>query len=93
MLGQFSQAQQLVSTSVENKNVLLEEVTAYRCGVCPEGHYIAKQILINYPKDVVSIRIHANSLANPINGAPDLRSAFGKKISLMKLVLQISLQA
>jgi len=80
-LGYFSQAQVLVSTSVENKNVLLEEITAYRCGICPEGHYTAKLISNNYPEDFVSIRIHANSLANPTKGDPDLRSDFGQNIS------------
>ena len=37
----IASAQTFVSTTPENKNVILEEFTGISCGFCPDGHLIA----------------------------------------------------
>jgi len=51
-------AQTIVSTSPENKNVILEEFTGIHCGYCPDGHAIAQGIQDDNPDDVFIINIH-----------------------------------
>ena len=38
----FSQI--FVSTTAENKNIILEVFTGISCGICPSGHQIAQQL-------------------------------------------------
>ena len=40
-------SQTIVSTSPENKKVVLEEFTGITCGYCPDGHAIANNIANN----------------------------------------------
>ena len=53
-----SYSQTFVSTTPENKNVVLEEFTGIACTYCPDGHRIANDIYNNNPADVVLINIH-----------------------------------
>ena len=54
---------QNVSTTPENRNVVLEEFTGIHCGYCPDGHLLAQQLHDNNPGDIVLINIHSISLA------------------------------
>ena len=77
MLGFATYAQTIVSTSPENKNVVLEEYTGIYCVYCPSGHSIAKGIQDANPNRVSIINIHVGSFSNPGPGAPDFRTAYG----------------
>ena len=70
-------AQTFVSTTPENRNVVLEEFTGIYCGYCPDGHRLAQELYVANPGDVVLINIHAGSYANPNGGDPDYRTDFG----------------
>jgi hypothetical protein len=74
-------AQNFVSTSAENKNVVLEEFTGIHCTYCPDGHLRAQQLHNANPNDVVLVNIHVGSYANPNTGEPDFRTSFGTAIS------------
>ena len=74
-------AQTIVSTTPENKNVVLEEFTGIHCGYCPDGHARAKAIQDAHPDDVVIINIHTGTYANPSSGEPDFRTSFGDEIA------------
>ncbi len=73
-------AQTFVSTTPENKNVVLEEFTGIHCGFCPDGHLKGQQLHDANPGDVVLINIHAGSFAVPSAGEPDFRTPFGAAI-------------
>ncbi len=72
-----SYGQTIVSTSPENKNVVLEEFTGIHCVYCPQGHAIAKAIQDAHPDDVSLINIHTGGYANPGPGEPDFRTPYG----------------
>ena len=73
-------AQNNVSTTPENRNVVLEEFTGIHCGYCPDGHLLAQQLHDNNPGDVVLMNIHVGSYAAPSAGEPDFRTSFGTAI-------------
>jgi hypothetical protein len=73
--------QTIVSTSSENKKVVLEEFTGIHCTFCPDGHAIAQGIQNNNPENVFLINIHTGSYANPGSGEPDFRTPFGAAIA------------
>jgi len=73
-------SQTFVSTTAENKNVVLEEFTGIHCGFCPDGHVVAQGIYNQNPGDVVLINIHTGSYATPSAGEPDFRTSFGDMI-------------
>ena len=77
----IASAQTFVSTSVENKNVILEELTGISCGYCPDGHVIAKGIVDGAPNDVAVINIHAGGFANPQGPGTDFRTTEGTAIN------------
>jgi hypothetical protein len=77
----FSQAQTIVSTQAENKNVILEEFTGIYCGYCPSGHAIAQGIKDDNPDDVFLINIHTGGFAAPSGSHPDFRTQFGSAIA------------
>ena len=56
-------AQQMVSTTPSNRNVILEEFTGRNCGYCPDGHRIANQIMADNPGRVWAINVHAGGYA------------------------------
>lgn len=74
-------AQNIVSTEIENKNVVLEEYTGIKCGYCPEGHAIAQAIKDDHPEDVVLINIHQGSFAVPEGEQPDFRTPWGEALA------------
>ncbi len=80
MFALVSYGQTIVSTSPENKNVILEEFTGIHCVYCPQGHTIAQNIQNNNPGDVFLINIHTGSFANPGPGEPDFRTPYGTAI-------------
>lgn len=73
-------AQLPVSTSPENKNVVLEEFTGINCVYCPDGHKRANQLAANNQGDVVLINVHAGGYAAPGAGQPDFRTTDGQAI-------------
>ncbi len=73
-------SQTFVSTSVENKNVVIEEFTGIHCGFCPAGHLIAQNIQDAHPNDVTLINIHVGSYAEPAAGEPDFRTNWGVQV-------------
>jgi hypothetical protein len=74
-------AQLPVSTTAENKNVILEEFTGIYCTFCPDGHLRASNLRAANPGDVVLINIHAGSFAAPGGSDPDYRTTFGTAIN------------
>ncbi len=77
-LTMFSQT--IVSTSPENKKVILEEFTGIYCGFCPDGHAIANDIQQSNPGEVFLINVHTGGYANPNGNDPDFRTPFGAAI-------------
>jgi hypothetical protein len=77
----ISFAQTFVSTTPENKKVVLEEFTGIYCGFCPDGHVLGQALHTAYPNDVFLINIHAGGYANP-NGPndPDFKTVYGGAI-------------
>ena len=73
--------QQNVSTTSENKNVVLEEFTGIYCGYCPDGHVVANGIQDNNPGDVMLINIHTGGYATPQGGDPDFQTSFGASLA------------
>ena len=63
-LGAF--AQTIVSTSPEDRKVVLEEFTGIHCVFCPQGHAIAQGIKDAHPDDAFLINIHVGSFATAI---------------------------
>jgi len=82
LLGLQIQAQTFVSTTPENRNVILEEFTGIYCTYCPDGHLIAQGLHDANPMDVFLINIHTGGYANP-NGPsdPDFNCLFGAAIA------------
>jgi hypothetical protein len=71
------QAQELVTTDPQSRNLVLEEFTGIHCGNCPGGHRKAKEIADANPGRVVLISIHEGSYAVPKQGEPDFRTQWG----------------
>ena len=61
----FAISQTFVSTTPENKNVILEEFTGITCVYCPDGHRIAQDLHDANPNDVFLINIHTGGYASP----------------------------
>jgi len=75
------QGQTIVSTTPENKKVILEEFTGINCVYCPDGHTIAQAIQNNNPGNVFLVNIHVGGFATPSGGQPDFRTPFGTAIA------------
>ena len=74
-------SQTIVSTSPENKKIILEEFTGIYCTFCPDGQAIAQGIQDNNAGEVFLINIHEGGYANPNGSDPDFRTPFGTAIS------------
>ena len=75
-------AQTFVSTTPENKNVVLEEFTGIYCTFCPDGHVVAQGLHDTYPNDVFLINIHTGGYSNPNSPShPDFNSNHGAAIA------------
>jgi len=77
----LSSAQTNVSTTPENKNVVLEEYTGITCPYCPDGHAIANSIKNNNPGDVMLINIHTGGYASPQGPGTDFRTNYGAALA------------
>ena len=77
----IASAQTFVSTSVENKNIILEEFTGISCGYCPDGHAIGQGLHASNPNDVFLINIHAGNYATPQGAGTDFKTSFGAAIA------------
>lgn len=80
-------AQLPVSTTPQNKGVLLEEFTGFKCTWCPAGHVIADQIKNADPNRVILVNIHSGSFANANAGETDFKTAEGTAIDGMSGML------
>jgi hypothetical protein len=74
-------AQLPVSTTAQDKKVLLEEFTGIYCGYCPAGHVIANGLKGQHGSDFWVINVHVGGFANPNPGDPDFRTSFGTAIA------------
>ncbi len=74
-------AQTIVSTTPQNKKVILEEFTGVNCVFCPDGHAIANSIKNANPNNVFLINVHVGNFATPGAGQPDFRTPFGSGIA------------
>lgn len=71
-------AQQFVSTTPSNRNVILEEFTGRNCGWCPEGHLIANGIAANNPGRFWAVNIHGGGFSP--TSYPNLNTPAGSAI-------------
>jgi hypothetical protein len=69
-------AQNFVSTTAANKNVLLESFTAVNCYYCAGGNATADTVQNAYPNSIVWVNIHAGIFAEPGGNRPDFRSPY-----------------
>jgi hypothetical protein len=75
-------AQLPVSTTQQNKKVVLEEFTGIHCVWCPDGHKRANELKAAKPAgSVVLVNIHTGGFASPAAGEPDFRTADGNAIA------------
>ena len=81
LLTFIASSQTIVSTSVENKNIILEEFTGISCGYCPDGHAIGQGLHDANPNDVFLINIHTGSYATPQGNGTDFNTSFGSAIA------------
>jgi len=77
----FIKAQTFVSTTPENKNIILEEFTGITCVWCPAGHLIGQTLHDNNPNDVFLINIHTGGYATPQGAGTDFNTSFGDAIA------------
>ena len=70
-------AQELVITAPQLKNIILEEYTGINCPYCPYGHQVAEGIMNDYPTRTAIINVHTGYYATPSEGQPDFRTDFG----------------
>ena len=77
----IASAQTFVSTSVENKNIILEEFTGISCVFCPAGHLIGQNLHDANPNDVFLINIHTGGYASPQGPGTDFNTSFGSAIA------------
>ena len=73
-------AQTIVTTTPENRKVILEEFTGVNCTFCPDGHAIAQALQDNNPDNVFLVNIHSGGYATPNGNQPDFRTQWGEAI-------------
>lgn len=81
LAGMTSYAQTIVSTTPENRKVVLEEFTGIHCVYCPEGHAIAQGLKDANPDNVFLINVHTGMYSTPGNNEPDFRTAYGSALA------------
>lgn len=70
-----------VSTEPQNKKILLEEFTGVKCGNCPDGHAMAKELHLAKPEDVIIVSIHAGYYATPSPDMPNFLTDEGTTLN------------
>jgi hypothetical protein len=73
----LSFSQTIVSTTPQNRKVILEEFTGINCVYCPQGHTIANNIKNANPNNVFLVNVHVGGFSTPGAGQPDFRTPFG----------------
>lgn len=73
----LSFSQTIVSTTPQNRKVILEEFTGINCVYCPQGHTIANNIKNANPTNVFLVNVHVGGFSTPGAGQPDFRTPFG----------------
>ncbi len=76
-----SQAQTIVSTTPQNKKIILEEFTGVNCVFCPQGHTIANTLTNANAGNFFVINVHVGGFATPAAGQPDFRTPFGNGLA------------
>lgn len=79
--GLSSSAQTIVSTTPQNRKVVLEEFTGIHCVFCPQGHAIGNGIKAADPNNAFIINVHVGGFATPSPGEPDFTTPFGAPIA------------
>lgn len=75
-------AQLPVSTTPQNRKVVLEEFTGIHCQYCPDGHKRANELKASKPAgSVVLVNVHTGGYAQPNTGEPDFRTSEGNSIA------------
>ena len=74
-------AQEIVSTSPQNRVAIFEEFGGYKCEFCPDGHSIANYIAQIHQEEFIPINYQVGDFAIPNDGTPDLRSDYGAAIA------------
>jgi len=69
-------AQNFVSTTASNKNVLIEGFGGINCYYCAEADATADSIQNSHPDRIVWINIHAGIFAEPSGNEPDFRTSY-----------------
>ncbi len=77
VLTTTASGQNLVSTSPQNKNAVVEEFGGIYCVYCPEGHQILNQLEGDLEENLILLNYHTSSYAVPLGMDPDLRSGYG----------------
>lgn len=70
-----------VPTSLQKKNILLEEFTGIHCGYCPQGHTIAKNMQTAQPDIIYVIAVHSGMFSQPSSDEPDFRTEDGDLVN------------
>lgn len=83
LLSPMAQSVYNVSTSIQKKNVLLEEFTGIHCGWCPEGHKVATQLVNAIPDGAYVVAVHTGYYSVPAGNEPDYRTDMGEYINKM----------
>lgn len=73
-------AQTIVSTTPDNKKVILEEFTGVNCGYCPNGHKISNQLMATYPDELFAINIHQGYYAPTSPASINYTTTYGNAI-------------
>lgn len=69
-----------VPTTLQKKNILLEEFTGISCGNCPQGHKVANALNMAQPESTFVIAVHAGSFSKPVGDFPDFRTDEGEQL-------------
>ena len=80
--GNKAVAQCPVSSTPQNRKVLLEQFTGIHCTSCPSAHRLADSLKSVKPAgSLFIVNIHTGGLASPNPGEPDLRTSDGAAIA------------
>ncbi len=74
-------AQTIVSTTPENKKVVLEEFTGIHCSACPSGHVVADAIQSANPDDFFIINVHQGPFAIATGSEPNFITPWADAIA------------
>ncbi|KAF5039515.1 Outer membrane protein Omp28 [anaerobic digester metagenome] len=78
--GMSLNAQTIVSTTADNKKVVLEEFTGANCTYCPDGHKIANQLMDANPGEFFAINVHQGSFAPTSPASINYTTTYGNSL-------------